>query len=110
MNEISMNDMLARMRALAAAAGQHVPAATPPVAPAAKGPDFGGLVRNALNSVNETQQHAEKLATAFDLGDPKVGLADVMIATQKANLSFQAVTQVRNKLVQAYQEIMNMPV
>jgi flagellar hook-basal body complex protein FliE len=50
------------------------------------------------------------MATRFEMGDPKVDLSQVMISQQKANISFQAVSQVRNKLVSAYQEIMNMPI
>ena len=49
-------------------------------------------------------------ATAFEMGDPNVNLSEVMVAIQKANVSFQAMTQVRNNLVSAYKDIMNMPV
>jgi flagellar hook-basal body complex protein FliE len=111
MNELKMTELLTQMRAMAAAAQGNVAAAAG-AAPAqgANATDFAALIGNAVRSVNDTQQHAEKLASAFELGDPKVNLADVMIATQKANLSFQAMTQVRNKLVQAYQDVMNMSV
>ena len=51
-----------------------------------------------------------QLANAFEIGKSGVDLTDVMIASQKASVSFQALTQVRNKLVQAYQDIMQMPV
>jgi flagellar hook-basal body complex protein FliE len=50
------------------------------------------------------------MGRAFELGDPNLSVADVMIAVQKANLELQAATQVRNKLVAAYQEIMSMQV
>ena len=70
---------------------------------------FGDLFKQAINSVNETQQQSSALATAYEKGDPKVSLAQVMVASQKASVSFQAITQVRNKLVEAYQDIMNMP-
>jgi flagellar hook-basal body complex protein FliE len=105
--DAKINDVLAQMRAMAAAAQNQ------PVKPAATAPggvDFGGLVANAIRGVNNQQQQAEKLATAFELGDPKVSLADVMLQMQKANISFQAMTQVRNKLVQAYQDVMSMPI
>lgn len=79
-------------------------------APGADKPQgFGDLFRQAVNSVNETQQQSSALATAYEKGDPKVSLAQVMVASQKASVSFQAITQVRNKLVEAYQDIMNMP-
>lgn len=71
---------------------------------------FGEMFQQAINSVNTTQQQASQLATAFETGDPKVSLAQVMVASQKASVSFQALTQVRNRLVDAYKDIMNMPV
>lgn len=71
---------------------------------------FGEMFQQAINSVNATQQQASELATAFETGDPKVSLAQVMVASQKASVSFQALTQVRNRLVDAYKDIMNMPV
>lgn len=71
---------------------------------------FGEMFQQAISSVNSTQQQANQLATAFETGDPKVSLAQVMVASQKASVSFQALTQVRNRLVDAYKDIMNMPV
>ncbi len=71
---------------------------------------FGEMFQQAINSVNSTQQQAGQLATAFETGDPKVSLAQVMVASQKASVSFQALTQVRNRLVDAYKDIMNMPI
>lgn len=72
--------------------------------------DFGDMFNNAINSVNETQQSSSALATAYQQGDPGVSLTQVMVASQKASVSFQALTQVRNKLVEAYQDVMNMPI
>ena len=72
--------------------------------------DFGALVTQSINSVNETQQGATKLAEQFELGDPGVDLVRVMVEMQKARVSFEAVSQVRNKLVEAYREVMNMQV
>jgi flagellar hook-basal body complex protein FliE len=63
-----------------------------------------------VNKVNATQQTATDMANAFEVGQSNVDLTDVMIASQKASVSFQAMTQVRNKLVQAYQDIMQMPI
>ena len=73
-------------------------------------PNFSDMLGQAVNKVNETQQTSSQLATAFEMGQSGVDLSDVMIASQKASVSFQAMTQVRNKLVQAYQDIMQMPV
>lgn len=71
---------------------------------------FGDMFKQAVDSVNATQQQSSALATAFERGDPGVSLAQVMVASQKASVSFQAITQVRNKLVEAYKDVMNMPV
>jgi flagellar hook-basal body complex protein FliE len=72
--------------------------------------DFSDALKASLDQVNKSQLHAEKLGKNFVMGDDSVSLSDVMIAGQKANISFQATVQVRNKLVSAYQDIMNMPV
>ena len=71
---------------------------------------FGDLFKQAVQSVNETQKQSSALATAYEQGDPQVSLAQVMVASQKASVSFQALTQVRNRLVEAYKDVMNMPI
>jgi flagellar hook-basal body complex protein FliE len=60
--------------------------------------------------VAETQAKAAKMSSAFERGDPGIDLAQVMIQGQKADLSFRAMTEVRNKMVDAYKEIMNMSI
>jgi flagellar hook-basal body complex protein FliE len=72
--------------------------------------DFSQLFKQALNTVNGLQQNSSELGTAVELGDPKVSLAQAMIAGQKASVAFEATVQVRNKLVEAYKEVMAMPV
>ncbi len=72
--------------------------------------NFGALLKSSLQAVNESQQTAGQLKVGFESGSGSASLAEVMIASQKADLSFRAVTEVRNKLVAAYQDIMNMPV
>jgi flagellar hook-basal body complex protein FliE len=109
MNTIDSNGLLLQMRALAARAQGGINETSQPSG-ATNDVDFSRVLRNALDSVNETQQTAKSMATRFEMGDPKVDLSQVMISQQKANISFQAVSQVRNKLVSAYQEIMNMPI
>lgn len=80
-----------------------------------RGPDqaqpvaFKDLFVQAVNNVNDLQKESRQLAQAFEVGDPNVSLTQVMIAAEKASVSFQAATQVRNKVVSAYQDIMNMP-
>ncbi|WNJ94637.1 flagellar hook-basal body complex protein FliE [Vibrio ruber] len=72
--------------------------------------DFGDLLNKAINNVNGLQQTSSNLQTRFDRGDEGVSLSDVMIARNKASVAFDATVQVRNKLVDAYKELMNMPV
>ncbi len=72
--------------------------------------NFGDMLKSSINAVNEVQQQAGALKVNFENGNTDKSLAEVMIASQKADLSFRAVTEVRNKLVSAYQDIMNMPV
>ncbi len=107
MSNISAVDgLLAQMRVAAAAAGLH----TPPVAAAAPKVDFTGVLKNALDGVAQSQSTSEAMQKAFVMGDDKVSLSDTMIAIQKAGINFQAAVQVRSKVVQAYNDIMNMQV
>lgn len=107
MSNMEINQVLAQMRAMSAAAGSQ---SVGNESDAAAGPDFGTLMKDSINQVNEAQTQAKAMATAFEAGDPDVNLPEMMVALQKASLSFQAMTQVRNKLLSAYQEVMNMQV
>ena len=107
MNEINTSDLLSQIRTLNAEL--QAPAGSP-ATPATQGIGFGALLRNSMDSVNAAQSNATDLKTAFELGTTDKTLAEVMIASQKADLSFRAMTEVRNKLITAYQDIMNMPV
>ena len=71
---------------------------------------FANVLKQGLDQVNQTQQHASHLATQFERGVPGVELPQVMLEMQKASVSFRAITEVRNKFVDAYQTIMNMPI
>ena len=107
MSEMGIEAVLSQIRAMSSLAeGNPATAATA----AAGRPDFAGLLAESVNKVNAMQQEAGKLSAAFESGDPNVNLAQVMVSLEKSGLGFQAVTQVRNKLLSAYQEIMNMPV
>ena len=108
MSDIDISRVLADMRALAAQARQQ-PGAADAAAQAGK-PDFGDLLRQSIDKVNATQGAARTLAQQFESGDPNVDLTEVMVSLQKASISFKAMTEVRNKLVDAYREIMNMPI
>ena len=77
---------------------------------AAKKSDFTQALNKALEQVSVKQNEAEDLAQRFQLGDPAVSLEKTMVALQTSNISFQALVQVRNRVVAAYQDIMNMQV
>jgi flagellar hook-basal body complex protein FliE len=106
MNEISPQQLLQQIRALNAE--MQANATNRPVETG--GDSFGSLLKQSLDAVNETQQASSAMKAGFENGTGTTSLAQVMIASQKADLSFRAITEVRNKLVTAYQEIMNMPV
>lgn len=72
--------------------------------------NFSDALKASLNQVNQVQMDAERMGKSFAMGDDSVSLSDVMISGQKASISFQATVQVRNKLVSAYHDIMNMQV
>ena len=106
MNEIDVSGILAQMRVLAAEAQTLItPTSDPP-----EKVSFSALLESSIDTVNHTQKRAGTLAEAFETGASNVDLAEVMVSLQKADISFKAMTEVRNKLVNAYQEIMNMPV
>jgi flagellar hook-basal body complex protein FliE len=71
---------------------------------------FAALMKQGVQQVNEAQRSAETLATAFERGVPGVELPQVMLEAQKASVSFKALTEVRNRFVSVYQDIMNMPI
>lgn len=74
------------------------------------GPKFSDLMSQALNKVNDVQQASSSMQKAYMQGDPNVDITDVMVASQKAGVAFDATVQVRNKLVEAYRDVMNMPI
>ena len=71
---------------------------------------FADALKSSLNQVNAAQVSAETMGKNFAMGDDRVSLSDVMINMQKANISFQATVQVRNKFISAYNDIMNMQI
>lgn len=83
---------------------------TAEAAPAAGAPDFAQVLQSSIDKVNQTQQQAEQMAEKIAAGDTSQNLHEVMIALQTASVSFQEMVQVRNKLVTAYQDVMNMQV
>ena len=81
-----------------------------PVEGTTKAPSFGDLMTQAVNKVNEVQKTSNAMADAYERGVAGVDITDVMIASQKASVSFQAMVQVRNKLIDAYRDVINMPI
>lgn len=104
MSQIDVNQVLAQMRVMAAQSGGKVEQRD-----SATQTDFSNVLKQSIDAVNETQQSASQLKTDFQLGETDANLAEVMISAQKASVSFQAMVQVRNKLVEAYKDVMNMP-
>lgn len=102
MSEMNVNQVLAQMRTMS------IEASNKPVETEANS-GFAAMLKESIDSVNETQKTSGKLSKSFEMGQPDVSLAEVMIASQKASVSFQAMLQVRNKLVDAYKDVMNMP-
>jgi len=105
MNTVDVNQVLTQMRRLESLAKNEA-------MPVEQGQttNFGELLKQSIDKVNETQQTAGELKTAFETGSRDVDLAEVMIAVQKSSVSFQAMVQVRNKLVEAYKDVMSMPI
>ena len=105
MSGMNVDQVLAQMRLMTAQAKAGGQAQEP-------SPEQGSFVdvlKQSIESVNQTQQHATTMARAFETGEGDASLAEVMIAMQKSSLSFEAMVTVRNKLVEAYKDVMNMP-
>ncbi len=100
---MNVDQVLAQMRAMSIEAGSK------PQETTHEG-EFSALLKQSIDAVNDTQKTSANMSKAFEVGDSSVSLAEVMVASQKANVSFQAMVQVRNKLVEAYKDVMNMPV
>ena len=98
--------MLSGLRSVSALAGSEPAGNAAPI----DGPDFSQVLKSTIDQVNAAQQQAHKMAEDFSSGQDNVNLQDVMINLQKASLSFQQMVQVRNRLVSAYHDIMNIQV
>jgi flagellar hook-basal body complex protein FliE len=99
----SIESVLQQMRALAPSMGSSSTAGSEVGAGG-----FAGELKKSLDRISSAQDHASKQAEAFEMGKPGVALNDVMVDMQKAGIGFQTGLQVRNKVIAAYQEIMNM--
>lgn len=103
MNNVNIDQIMNQMRVLAQ--NSNLPEWKEPAKD-----DFSTIFQDSLAKVNTYQSEAAELKQAYELGDTDVDIPEVMIAIQKASLSFEAATEVRNKLLSAYQEVMNMQV
>jgi len=101
-----MKTAVARMHSAAAPSVLGVSGAVP----SKSGVNFAQALRAQLDQVNALDTKAQKLGERFSLGDDSVNLSDVMMASQKSSIALQATIQVRNKLVSAYHDIMNMQI
>jgi len=109
MKEINMAQLLHRIQANEVLSPGKVPQNSAVGGPG-NGPDFSSLLKQSVDKVNELQKQSSSLGKSLELGDANVSLAEVMIAKQKAGVAFQSVLQVRNKLVDAYKQVMSMQV
>ncbi len=109
MDTQGIEQMLSVLRSTAAQAGGKTSSSTTADG-VAGGTDFAQVLKSSLDQVNQTKQQADKMAESFVAGDSNQNLHEVMAALQTASLSFQEMVQVRNKLVTAYQDVMNMQV
>ncbi|WP_040725679.1 flagellar hook-basal body complex protein FliE [Thiomicrorhabdus sp. Kp2] len=111
MNPIDTQSLMLQMRSLAAQAEAKPVADVAETAQSGqdKAANFAELLAQSVQSVNHEQHKAGDMKNAFEQGDPEMELSEVMLQVQKASLSFQAMTQVRNKLVEAYKDVINMP-
>lgn len=106
MSSMQIQQVLAEMRSLQARASGA------PEAPAAgaQPADFASLMKNSVDQISTMQNQATAMADAYEAGDKSVDLTKVMLEVQKAGLAFRAMNEVRNKLIDAYTQVMNMSV
>jgi len=104
-----VDQILGQIRALRqqTAVRPEAPAAGEPVNPLG---GFGDLLKQSVESVNQTQQTAKQMQSAYTRGEGDISLAQVMVSMQKADVSFRATVEVRNKMIDAYHEVMRMSV
>ncbi len=107
MSQMEIDRVLAQIRSISTQTRTGAAAASDTQQTGAS--DFAAMLKKGIDQVNQTEQSATVLADKFDRGVPGVELPQVMLEMQKATVSFRALTEVRNRLVSAYQDIMNMP-
>ena len=111
MSSMQIQQVLTEMRALQArAAGVAPETASAGASSGAQTTDFASLMKSSVDQVASMQNQATALSSAYEAGDKSVDLTKVMLEVQKAGLAFRAMTEVRNKLLDAYSQVMNMSV
>jgi len=108
MDTQGMEKMLSLMRSTAAQASGGVSSPAAEKNAASGGVDFAQVLKNSIDQVNQTQKQASQMAEDLVAGTGNQNLHEVMAALQTASISFQEMVQVRNRLVSAYQDVMNM--
>jgi flagellar hook-basal body complex protein FliE len=103
-----INEILSRIREVstksASVAENHS------VAPANKFDDVMSILKNSVNHVNEMQNDSDSLKNDFIMGNNQVSMSQVIVSSEKSKLAFEGLVAVRNKILESYKEIMNMPV
>ncbi len=106
MSDIDVRSVLSQIRALQSQAN----APSRPISQSTEVmPAFGRVMEAALDKVSLTQAQAGDLQNKFQLGDANTDLASVMLASSRAQVEFKGLVETRNRMVRAYQDIMNMP-
>jgi len=107
MNNINIDHVLMQMRIMASQAN-GVDDVTD--LNSGHGIDFSDILIKSINAVNESQRVSSELKERFEMGDQSVNMVDIAIASEKAKIAFTAMSEVRNKLIRAYQDVMSMPI
>ena len=107
--DIKAQALFSEMQTMAAQANIGLPE-TPSIQTNPSSQNFSDMLSDAINNVNSMQLESREKQMAFEMGDKSLSLADVMVAKEKSGVAFEATVQVRNKVMEAYKQIMNMPV
>lgn len=102
-----VDSMIGSLQSLAASAGNRKLA---DVGGGEESVDFRAVLQKAVTAVNQAQNVAQNKVQAFSTGGQDMSLEEVMVSLQKANLAFQGMIAVRNKLVDAYRDVTNLQV
>jgi|SRR5271170_2831779 len=107
MSQMQIDQVLAQIRAISS---QTTALSKPAIQAPSTGPGFGDMLKKGIAEVDASQKTAATAADAYERGVKGIDLAQVMLETQKASVSFRALTEVRNRMVSAYQDVMNMSI